>query len=334
MKKIVILLLLLAYTFCLQAQEDHSRAETLLYQAVEVERNGASLEQLGELYTQIAQIDPEYPNVYYAWSLSIAIKAKENKDENLYKQSFEKIQKAIEIDSAYVEAYHLWGIYLAEYAYMKKDSNLFEESISKFHKAIEIRPEYVESYCLWAGFLAEYAKFKDYDLSLFQQSFDVFRKTEEIAPGSENVNILWGSVLTQLADKKNDTKLYKESIEKYNKALEKGTNPIDANNGKGYSYMQLGKAENNLLKYKSQIESSFHIAEEKQSQSAAYNLACFYSLIKEKDKALLWLERTITRNYGLKINEFGKQKIEKDSDFDNIRKEKRYKEIMNQYFSK
>ncbi|MDU1891356.1 MAG: hypothetical protein E6767_11770 [Dysgonomonas sp.] len=332
MKKIILLLLLSFSILSIQAQKDHSRAETLLYQAIAAEGNGATLEQMSALYEQILQIDPEYPNIYYAWAVSLGTRAKEKDDEQLYRQSFEKLEKALEIDSAYIGAYHLWGIYLAELANSKKDSELFEESIEKLRKATELKPDYIESYCLLGGFMAEYAKFKDHDPSLYKQSFEIFQKSEEIQPGYDNTNILWASALTQLADTNNDISLYKESIKKYEKVIDNGINLLDANNGKGYSYLRLGKAEKNLHKYKSQIESSFHQAEQLNSQSAAYNLACYYSLIKENDKAILWLERSINRNYHMKMSVLTKDRIEKDEDFDNIRKDKRYKKLLNQYF--
>lgn len=51
----------------------------------------------------------------------------------------------------------------------------------------------------------------------------------------------------------------------------------------------------------------------------AYNIACCYSLLNNKDSAITWLERTIA---------LGTYEFERDKDFDNIRETKEFKELV------
>jgi hypothetical protein len=58
------------------------------------------------------------------------------------------------------------------------------------------------------------------------------------------------------------------------------------------------------------------------SLPAAYNVACGYSLIGEKEQALDWIEIAIAAGY----QDF--EHMRADSDFDNLRKERRYQRIL------
>ena len=55
---------------------------------------------------------------------------------------------------------------------------------------------------------------------------------------------------------------------------------------------------------------------------ATYNLACAHSLKSEADEAFAHLEKAITLGFG------DANQIESDSDFDNIRKDKRYADLI------
>lgn len=241
------------------------------------------------------------------------------------------IRNVVEIDSTFSVGYMGWGYILLKQAEEENNDELRKESLKKFEKALEINPKEKGAYYIWGTTLAQYAESMN-DTSLYAQAFEKFEKAIEIDPKFTDVYISWGMALRQLAEKENNNLYYTKSIEKYNEAIKLNFNALSAYNGKGYSYLQLGKAEKNLLKYKTEIESSFLKAESLQSQSAAYNLACYYSLIKEKEKAFYWLEKTLNRNYAIRMNVLDKERIKEDSDFDNIRKDKRYKEIMNIYF--
>lgn len=59
---------------------------------------------------------------------------------------------------------------------------------------------------------------------------------------------------------------------------------------------------------------------------AAYNLACLYSLLGEKDKALLWLEEA------LNTHEVKESDIDQDKDFDPVRQDERFTRLLQEHF--
>lgn len=85
--------------------------------------------------------------------------------------------------------------------------------------------------------------------------------------------------------------------------------------------------------YGEEVESLLLKAESMSDQFGAYNLACYYSVTKNKNKAFEWLDRIFTNEYKIKSKrERVKAKLESDSDFDNIRNDRRFKKILNKYF--
>lgn len=239
---------------------------------------------------------------------------------------------AIEISPDYAEIYNAWGATIAQRAIAQEDNELCKDSFDKFKKATELKPDYAEAYSLW-GLAIAYSDANEKDSSsLIKEITDKFRKASEINPDDPNTYINWGMSMLHYAQKEENAEYYRESGEKYDKALSLGAKETDIFEGKGWSYFRLGRLENNYLKYGNQITDAYSEAEKLGSQSAAYNLACYYSLIKEKDLAIKWLEKTIVMDYTNKMGELSKDRINKDKDFDNIRKDKRYKAILKKYF--
>lgn len=244
------------------------------------------------------------------------------------------LSEAIKMSPDYAELYTAWGVMIMKYAMKENNLDLFNSCFEKLEKAIELKPDYPEAYNFWGICLAHYGREKKND-DLTNQSFDKFKKAVEIDPKYTEGYLVWGNTLLDYARHKKDESIYyKESIQKYDKVLEANPESLEANSGKGYAYLSLGRQEKKLQNYRPQLEASYFKAEQLGSQSAAYNLACYYSLIKEKDEALKWLEKAIVKSYNIKMEVLSKDRIEKDEDFKNIRGDKKYKEIMSRYFNK
>lgn len=242
--------------------------------------------------------------------------------------------EAVKIAPEFAELYAMWGTLIMKYAVNENNLDLFDSCFEKFQKAIELKPDYPEMYNFW-GICLSYCGYEKKDDELFRQSFEKFSKAVELNPEYTEAYLTWGNILLDYArQKKNNSSYYKECILKFDKALALDAESMEANSKKGYAYLRLGKLENDLQKYRSQMETSFMKAEQLGDQSAAYNLACYYSLIKEKDEAVKWLEKTIVKNYSKVLSPKMKDVIEKDEDFKNIRRDKKYKEVMNRYFEK
>ncbi|NDV96063.1 hypothetical protein D0T84_14240 [Dysgonomonas sp. 521] len=238
---------------------------------------------------------------------------------------------ATEISPDYAEIYNAWGAVIMQRAMAQKNNELCKDSFDKFRKATELKPDYAEAYSMW-GLAIAYSDEKEKNTSILKEITDKFRKATEINPDDQNAYIYWGMTLLQYVQKEENAEYYRESAEKYEKALALGAKEVDIFAGKGWSYFRLGRLENDYLKYGNQITDAYSEAEKLGSQSAAYNLACYYSLVNEKDLAIKWLEKTIVMNYTSKMSELSKDRINKDEDFDNIRKDKRYKAILKKYF--
>lgn len=240
------------------------------------------------------------------------------------------LEEAVKAAPSHSNLYAIWGFLAMKRAEKGADLSLYETSFEKFKKSVELKKS-PEVYALWAGSLIFYADLKKDD-TIYEECFDKLQKAIEVDPSFVQAYLVWGQTLIKLAMDKNDVKFYKQSIEKYNKILELDANSLDANTGKGYAYLRLGKMEKDHSKHKEELVSSYLKAEQQGSQSAAYNLACYYSLAKEKDEANKWLEKAIVKQYAIKMDALNKKLIEDDEDFNNIRRDKKYKEILSAYF--
>lgn len=230
--------------------------------------------------------------------------------------------------SDYPETYTAWGTCILICA--KEDYKTYEDAFDKFRKATEIKPDNAMAYYLWGRSKYYYAKNKRDD-SLYKESFSLYQKAVDIDPQFTEAYYLWGINLLECAKTENSVQLYKESIDKFEKIISITPKNANAWEYKAWAYFRIGKLENNLVKYKDQIVDSYTEAERNGSRLAAYNITCYYSLIKEKDLALKWFEKMLVKsnvdNVGLT-----KERIDNDKDFDNIRNEKKYKELMKRFF--
>jgi tetratricopeptide (TPR) repeat protein len=239
--------------------------------------------------------------------------------------------EAVKAAPSHADLYAIWGFLAMKRAEKDSDTGLYEMSFEKFKKSVQLKQS-PEVYGLWAGALIFYANLKKDD-SVYEECFDKLQKAVDVNSRFIQAYLVWGQTLLKLAMDKNDAALYKQSIEKYNKALELDANSLDANTGKGFACLSLGKIEKDHTKYGEELVSSYLKAEQQGSQSAAYNLACYYSLAKEKEEAHKWLEKTIVKQYAIRMDVLNKKRIEDDQDFNNIRRDKKYKEILATYFN-
>lgn len=211
----------------------------------------------------------------------------------------------------------------------KDDYSVYESAFDKFRKATEIKQDDVLAYFLWAKSKYHYAKEKN-DKSLFQECSSLYQKTIEIDPGFVDGYADWGAFLLDYGRSENNVQLYQEALEKLEKAIAISPERIDLWEYKGWGYLRIGKSENNLLKYKEKIVDSLSEADRLGGQMASYNMACYYSLINEKELALKWFEKMLFKRKN--EDQELKKKINEDKDFDNIRNEKKFKELIKRFF--
>ena len=242
--------------------------------------------------------DPEimkyYSYVLYNWGTALLnlAKTKQGKEaEELFKQSFEKFKKATEIKKDKYEAFYNWGIALSDLAETKQGKEaeeLFKQSFEKFKKATEIKKDFHEAFNNWGTALSDLAKTKQGEEAdeLFKQSFENFKKATETKKDIHTAFNNWGNALLNLAKIKQG----KEADELFKESI-----------------IKLENAEN-ILK-----------------GSGSYNLACVYSLLQDKEKALIWFEKSLI------LKDISIEHIEKDTDLDNIRKDQKFIEFLDKY---
>lgn len=137
-----------------------------------------------------------------------------------------------------------------------------------------------------------------------------------------------GITLSNLAELKSDETLYRESFEKFSKAVE--LNPkndsVFYNWGMALSDLAKLKSDENILRLSIP---KFISAENLKEGSASYNLACVNCLINEIDEAYKWLLKSLEFKTAPSIKH-----IIDDADLDLIKKDDKFKQLIEKYFQK
>ncbi|MCG3659605.1 TPR end-of-group domain-containing protein, partial [Aliarcobacter butzleri] len=146
----------------------------------------------------------------------------------------------------------------------------------------------------------------------------------KLNPKDDSIFHNWGIALHDFA-KANDNNedLYNQAFKQYETASK--LNPKDDSifNNWGVALYDFAKAKNNDEKlYREAFEKLTKAVE---LGSSVYNLACFYSIRKNKKEALELLEKA------LKNKEEKTSYIEKDEDWDNFKEDEDFKKLIEKY---
>ena len=68
----------------------------------------------------------------------------------LFKQSFEKYEKAVSLNPNYADAFYNWGNAILELAKLTGDETLFKQSFEKLNKAVELGGSSYNLACVYA----------------------------------------------------------------------------------------------------------------------------------------------------------------------------------------
>jgi tetratricopeptide (TPR) repeat protein len=181
------------------------------------------------------------------------------------------------------------------------NKNDYEKAIKLFTKAIKIAPKFDKAYYNRG---LSYKKMEKYEKALAD-----YNKAIEL---NSNYTLALEGRGWVLQHKK----MIKEALTDYNKAIELGTDDAVTYYNRGVIILEgrtsdLGIAD--FLKA-TELDPKFF--------KAFYNIACAYSLNKDEEKALVYLEKAV--DAGLKELDF----VMKDPDFDNIRNSDGFKKII------
>lgn len=125
--------------------------------------------------------------------------------DELFKQAFEKYNKAIQITPSFYTVYFNWGIHLGFLAKRKSGDEvgkLFEDAFNMFKKVTQIKSDYYQAYLLWGFYLGELAiRIGEFELS--NSGFDAVELIEQavkkiclaIDLGASSYNLIYLYVL-------------------------------------------------------------------------------------------------------------------------------------------
>ena len=162
---------------------------------------------------------PKMALAFHHWGVALsALANKQNGDEILFKDAFEKYKLAISYKKNFPEVYSSWGSALTELAAKTKDITLCKEAIKKCKLALEYKNDHFMIYNNLGGALAEFAK-QTSDEMLFKDAFKKYELSIRYKSDFFIAYFNWGNALSGLARQTNDESLYKEAFRKYKLAV-------------------------------------------------------------------------------------------------------------------
>ena len=274
-----------------------------------------------ESYNQAVEINPDKDHFWNNRGSALDILGK-------YKDAISSFDKAIEINPDYHEALYNHGNALVELGRL-------DEAIASYDQAIEINPDQDKAWYNRGNALEELGKYDDaiasYDqaieinpdyhaawnnrgnalanLGQYEEAITSYDMAIEINP---DYHAAWnnrGAALAYLGR-------YEETITSYDQAIEINPDNHDVWNNRGISLIRLNRYPEALTSFNKALELNPN------SANALYNLACVYALQNQIPLAIENLSKAI--NLNSELREYAKT----DSDFDAIRGDQRFKDLI------
>ncbi|MCG3666292.1 tetratricopeptide repeat protein [Aliarcobacter butzleri] len=243
-----------------------------------------------------------------------------------YEKAIEAYKEAYKINPKDSDTLNNWGNALYDLAIAKNnDEDLYNQALIKYETASKLNPKDEDIFNNWGNALYDLAKAKDDNEDLFNQAFSKYATASKLNPKDEDIFNNWGFALSDLAKvKDNNEDLYNQAFRKYETASK-----LDPK--KDFIFNNWGVALYNLAKAKNNDENLYIEAFEKLSKavelgSSVYNLACFYSIRKNKKEALELLEKALG-NKEIKANYVENE----DEDWDNFKEDEDFKKLIKKY---
>ncbi len=290
---------------------------------------GIAIDNLGRheeaiaAYDQALQIKPDY---YEAWN---------NRGSALfhlgrYEEVIVACDQALQIKPDFYEAWNNRGIAL-------RQLGRNEEAISSYDQVLRIKPDFHEAWSNRGGAL--------FHLGRYEEAISSYDQVLQIKPDFYEAWSNRGSALFHLGR-------YEEAISSYGKALQIKPDYHDAFHGRGVSLTRLGQYDKALTDFNQAIELDPNDLQYKINRgvlfawmgrhtegieacdvilqtnpnhvNALYGKACCYSLQKNIDDSIKYLTLAINQE-----PEETKKRANKDPEFDGIRKDYRFQELVN-----
>lgn len=280
-----------------EAFDCYLRAREFLYR-----RTKSSLQFAIQLFQRAIQLDTRYAPAYAGLGEAYATLHYDYDTKEIWvDKAIESSLKALMYDSTVSEAYAALAL-----AYFSKKS--LQEAEAAARKAIDLGPNIFTGY--WV--LARIYHVTNRD----EESIELLKKTIELNPDFHTAY----SQLRMAYERMGHTNEHKAILQSVMEVLPRylARHPDDARSHNYYAVelVQVGRIE------EAKIEAAKAIELSPDDPLMMYNSACFYSRLGEKQLALEMLKKSILT--GLEDYDW----IRTDPDFDNIRNEPEYAEIM------
>ena len=256
------------------------------------------------MFLRAIEIDPDYTLAYcgmadsYAWRYMY----KDSSETNLH-ESENASRKAIALDPNSAEAHTSLGLAIS----LKKR---YDEAAREFEKAIKLNPQLFEAYYYYGRM--SFAK------GDFPRAAKMFEEAMKVHPEDYQVPALLAAVYRSLNDRTKLEAILHTAVLKAERHLE--LDPEDARAyclgaGALFSLGQIERGEEWIVR---------SIAIEPDNVGTNYNIACLYAQMHNADKAFEYLRNAV--KFGFAHREW----IEHDSDFDPVRGDPRFQELLRQ----
>ena len=261
-----------------------------------------SVENARQLFARAAVIDPNYAAAFagVADASSTLYTWYEATEDNL-REAKNASRRAVELDAESAEAH-------ASRGQAESLGRNYAEAEREFETAMRLNPR------LWeTAFFYARCKFAQGDM---EGAAALFRKAAELDPGDYSSVILLSTCLRGLGRWDEELEACRRGLERIEQSLKVKPNDARA------LYLGAGaqlKLNNREL---SAAWAQRALDVDPEESTTLYNIACVYSLMGERDRALEVLEKVVKKGFG------SKDWFENDPDFASLREEPRFRQIL------
>lgn len=232
-------------------------------------------------------------------------------------------------------AYYKWGNALFFAALQDENKDMYEASLAKYERSTELYRDDARAYIGWARALFNLGKLND-DKICFDAALAKIEEATQLDDSDAQAYSEWGGMLVYLADSSQNYKLYDVAIEKYEKATQMDEDYMEAYSSWGCILFmrarQLGSLNEDKTLIVEKLNKAYELSVETDNKIYLTAISAFltnlYALLGEKDEAFEWLEKALESDKRIKGY------LETDSDFDNLRQDPRFEQLLNKYSPK
>jgi tetratricopeptide (TPR) repeat protein len=184
--------------------------------------------------------------LYWHWGCCWYRVAKYSGEALDLSQALEKYRKAASYGFNSLDFWREYGNALAEQSYLLGRDELFVEVADLFRCALKIDPDDFEA---WLSLACSYSRLYEClaDDSYFHEADSAYLRASELVDNNASLWISWGQLLLNSAKVKDDMNLFRESLAKFQKALEFESEDSYILSRLGEVYMYLGSNDESYV---------------------------------------------------------------------------------------